>query len=367
MNHFLIPIIPLIVFASLLLSACDSGQTPAENTSENVARPAKIVSLTENVANLQRTYPGILEASQQADLAFRVSGQLIELAAFAGLHVIAGDLLAQLDPSDYQNTLAERQARFDLAETQLDQAKKLLEKNLSSQLLFDKANAEFKSARAALQQARDNLRYTSLKAPFDGVIARVEIENYQPVQAQLPVIHIRSDRQLDIRFSVPESMIARLKRVDDPEVINSFCGQVTLVTHPNKSYRACHKEHESIPDPLTRNYAALFRLDEISDFVILPGMTATIELDFSRFLADRADHVVYAPVESVLSEENRTWLWQLDAEMRARKIEVTLGRIEGGRVEITSRIDPQKSIIAAGVSYVREGMLVKPIVKQRGL
>jgi len=192
-----------IIFA-VLLAGCSEPQDAPDNTAGSSARPAKIVELQPSNAGLRRTYPGTLAASQQADLAFRVSGQLVELPAISGERVKAGDLLARLDPTDFENTIAGLQARFDLAKTQLDQARELLRKNLSSQLLFDQAESEFKSAQAALQQAKDNLRYTQLKAPFDGVIARVGIENYQPVQAQAPIIQIRTvnERHLDGGHSV---------------------------------------------------------------------------------------------------------------------------------------------------------------------
>lgn len=356
-----------ILTLGVTLGACGGPEESTAPDPQSLARPARIVTLTQQANVFKRSYPGTLEAIQQADLAFRIGGQLMELPAEAGRHVKRGELLARIDPKDYQNTLAEREARFELARIQLDQARKLLEKNVSSKLRYDQANAELKSAGAALQQARDNLGYTALTAPFDGVVARVNIENYQPVQAQVPIIQLRRESRLAIRFSVPESLIARLGYRQTADALNGFCGEVSFSTHPEQRYRACHKEHETIPDPLTRNYSALFQLDEVRDFVLLPGMTATIELDFSDFLAKQADDALYAPVEAIFSEEGKQWLWLVDAEMRARKLEVSVGRIEEGRVEILSGITAKSRIIATGTAYVREGMLVKPLVKQRGL
>jgi RND family efflux transporter MFP subunit len=350
-----------------LLSGCSEPQDTGNEGMGSTARPAKIVALEANTSGLRRTYPGTLAASQQADLAFRVSGQLIELPALSGGRVTSGEVLARLDPTDFENTVAGLEARFDLAKTQLQQARELLKKNLSSKLLFDQAESEFKSARAALQQAQDNLRYTQLKAPFDGIIARVGIENHQPVQAQAPIIQIRTDNDLEIRFSVPESLLVRLRQVEDPAEIAAFCGKVRFATHPGQTFRACYKEHESVPDPLTRNYAAAFTLDRITDFVVLPGMTATIELDFSAFLASHTKRSLSAPVEAVFAEEGQKWLWTVDANMQARKTAVEVGRIAAGRIEIISALPPGTKIIAAGVAYIREGMSVKPLVKQRGL
>lgn len=363
-----VSIVSLVCFLFLILSACDRDNTNISQTNQApLVRTAKIVSLKQNNIGLKRTYPGILEASKKADLSFRVSGQLLRLNAVPGQRVKLGDLLAQIDPTDFNNSHAERTSRFKLAKTKRDQTRQLLKKKLSSQLNFDQANAEFQSTQAALQQAKDNLRYTSLKAPFDGVIARVNIEIYQPVQAQVAIIHLRSDDQFAIRFSVPESILSKLKQVKDPSTINNFCGEVNFSHHPDRTFTACYKEHESIPDPLTRNYSALFMIENISDFVILPGMTAIITLDFYKYLANQVNNSIYAPIESVFAQAGKKWLWQIDSEMKAHKFQVQVGKIEGKYIEIISQINPKVKIIAAGVSYVREGMKVKPIVKQRGL
>ncbi len=361
-------LISSLLVATLILSACDKAATSLAEVPIENSRPAKIVPVISAGVSLLRTYPGTIEASKRAELAFRVGGQLSELPAQAGLRVKQGDhLLARLDEAEYRNTFEERQARFDLAKIQHDQASKLLQKKLSSQLKSDQAAAELKSARAALEQARDNLQYTRLAAPFDGIVARVDVENYQAIQAKAPVIQLQDDTQLDIRFSVPESLISQMKRVDDPAIIQSICAITRFAAQSKRPYRACYKEHESLPDPLTRNYSAVFSLEKITDFAALPGMTASIELDLSAFLPDDSANGLLVPVEAVFGEQGTKWVWRVDAEMRAARTPVEVGRFEGKMLEITDGLSAENRIIAAGVSFIREGMLVKPLVKERGL
>lgn len=356
-----------ILLSTLFLGACDKTDTDVQNTQTEMARPAKIVPVLADGISVLRTFPGTLEASKKAELTFRVGGQLTKLPAQAGLEVKKGDLLAHLDESDYQNALDERQARFDLAKVQYEQAEKLLDKKLTSQLQHDQTAAELKSARASLKQARDNLQYTRLTAPFDGIVARVDIENFQTVAANTPIIQLQVDDQLDIRFSVPESIISQLKMVDDPTIIESICALVRFSTHPGKSYNACHKEHETLPDPLTRNYSAVFSLEQITDFAVLPGMSASIELNFSTLLPDDTKNELLVPVEALFEKEGKKWVWRVDTDMRARLVAVKIGRFHSGRIEITEGLSADNLVIAAGVSYIREGMLVRPIVKERGL
>jgi multidrug efflux pump subunit AcrA (membrane-fusion protein) len=237
------------------------------------------------------------------------------LVAQAGLAVKEGDLLARLDESDFQNTLKERQARYDLAKVKHDQISKLKEKEFTSQLQLDQTASELKSARAALKQARDNLRYTSLVAPFDGVVARVDIDNFQAVQAKTPIIQLQADDRLDIRFSVPESLISQLKLIEDPAMIEGVCGIVR----------------------------------------------------FSDFLPDDVKDALLVPVEAVFEKEGAKRVWRIDPDMRAQLVSVEVGRISKGLIEITNGLNLDDRVAAAGVSYIHEGMLLRPVVKERGL
>ena len=356
-----------IIVLILLLSACEQAPESKNAELENIIRPAKIVTVLSTGFNFTRTYPGTLEAGKKADLAFRVSGEVIALPAQAGLRVKKGQLLARLDDTNFRNSFGERKARYDLAQVQHKQAEKLLKQKLSSRLKFDQSAAELKSAQASLDQARDNVKYTKLLAPFAGIVARVDIQNFQSVQAMTPIMRLQNDTSLDIRFSVPESLISRLKRVDDPKVIQSICGTVSFSAHPERSFKACHKEHESVPDPVTRNYRALFTLDSTSEMVLLPGMTASIEIDFTPYLAQQDEQVLFIPSESVFDQDDQQWVWKVSSDNRAQKHSVVSGRFENDLLEIKQGLSKGDNIIAAGVSFVREGMQVKPLSKERGL
>jgi len=164
----------LFTFA-FILTGCDKSTPEAAVSEDEHARPAKIVPVVSAGVTAWRSYPGTLEASRRAELAFRVDGQLIDRPAKPGLVVKKGDILAQLDEAVYRNTFEERQARHHLAKIQYDQASKLVKQKLYSQLQYDQAVAELKSTKASLDQASDNLEYTRLLAPVDGVVAKVTV------------------------------------------------------------------------------------------------------------------------------------------------------------------------------------------------
>jgi hypothetical protein len=180
--------------------------------------------------------------------------------------------MRQLDlPTDRDQ--AEREAQLALAQVRYDQAPTLQAKKLAGQIELDEARAELDVARALRNAARDQVAYTRLTAPFDGMVTWVSAENHQTVQARVPVLQLQDNDQLEVHFSVPESLISRLIRIRDPNDLGDYCGEVRFASHPGETFRACHKEFQAVPDPLTRTYPVVFALDPIEAFSVLPGMS----------------------------------------------------------------------------------------------
>lgn len=352
---------------TVLLTACKPEEPAQQALEPELARPAKIVTTQSGAIHAQRIYPGTLESSRRSELAFRVDGKLVEVIARAGVEVKQGDLLARLDESDFQNVVDERKARHELAKIQFDQATQLSRKKLVSQLQLDQSRVELTVAEAALEVARNNLAYTRLLAPFDGVIARVDVENHQTVRAQASIMNVHDGDHLQVHFNVPEALITRLKRVENPSVLQQYCGRVVFDSRADREFRACYREHETLPDPLTRTYQVVYTLKDIEDFPALPGMSVSIKIDLSPLLPDSDLQAVLVPVEAVFQQEKTTYVWIVDEQNRARIREVGTGKLQAGYFQVIDGLEAGARVIAAGVSYIHDGMLVTPVIRERGL
>lgn len=352
-----------LALMSALLTACDNPSAMTEERVELV-RPVRIAIAESSAAEMKRVFPGTIDASKHSALAFRVSGQLRELPVKAGADVKKGDLLAQLDQADFRNALADRQARYDLAHIQFVQIESLIKKKYASQTKLDEARANLKAAAAALAVAKDNVSYTQLIAPFDGVIGRVDIENFQSVQAQAPIIELQDTHELDIKFSVPEGLLTQLKPDTDAK---SLCANVSFESQPDASFIACYKKHDSVPDSVTRTYRAVFSMTRPIAFRVLPGMSVNIELDLTDVLQDQqSDHAVSVPLAAVFEKASQTYVWRLNAQMQAEQVAVKTERILKEKM-LVSGLAPGDPVIAAGVAYIQSGQKVRAIQKERGL
>ncbi|MEB3734461.1 efflux RND transporter periplasmic adaptor subunit [Halopseudomonas pachastrellae] len=181
-----------------------------------------------------REFPGRLKAPEEAQLSFRLGGELQSLKVHEGQEVKQGELIAQLDDTDYRLKLSDRQASFDLTRSQLTRMEQLVERQMVSQAEYDQRKAQFNSAEAALNLARQELAYTRINAPFDGVVARTHVEQFQVVQPNQPIATLYSSDSMDVVFQVPENLFSNLRRDLKPEDLHSKVRLEKPARHPDR-------------------------------------------------------------------------------------------------------------------------------------
>ncbi|GAK87952.1 probable Co/Zn/Cd efflux system membrane fusion protein [Vibrio ponticus] len=98
--------------------------------------------------------------------------------------MIKGQVLATLNPDQYELLAQQAQAQYQLADVQYQRNKKLRQDKVVSEQDFDQAKANRNSAKATLDQANANLRYTKLVAPYDGTISLIPAENHEYIEAK---------------------------------------------------------------------------------------------------------------------------------------------------------------------------------------
>jgi RND family efflux transporter MFP subunit len=360
------------VFLSVFLALTSACSKPEPTPSPEVARPAKIFTVEGPDALMIRSFPGEVRASDEADLAFRVQGELIEFPANRGIEVKQGQLLARLDPADYQAAVDEAQAEFDLATAQFNRSAELIDRQLISKADYDQRMALMRVRKSNLTRAQNNLDYTQLYAPFEGVVARRLAENYESVAPGQVVMILQTADMIDVSVDVPESIIRRVQRIRadrDPRPV-----QVRFGTEEARTFTALYKEHETNADPATLTYKVTFSLPVPDDLNILPGMSATVIADLSGLFADEIKNTTLVPIEAVFSAEDQPLeaefqhVWLVDPEtMRVSRRPVRVGQLTGRRIVIREGLSEGDRIIAAGVNAVQEGMLVRQMVRERGL
>jgi RND family efflux transporter MFP subunit len=233
-----------------------------------------------------QSYPGMIFASQQTQLAFRVGGPLINVAVKPGDVVKKGQVLMQIDPRDFEDNIRVLEAQLAGAKSQQDRAKRdfdraqtLFEQHVNATADFDRAKSTFDSAfagvesiKAQLQMARHQLKDTSLLAPYAGVVTLQSAENYEMVSAGQVVLAMQDISTLEVEIKIPENEIARRPLKKGSEV------SIELSALPQRTFIAKLVEWNTAADPVTRTYALRFAFVAPTDVHILPGMTAEVTI-----------------------------------------------------------------------------------------
>jgi len=277
-----------------------------------------------------------------------------------------GDIIAVLDPADYQ--LAVDNARAALASAEADhvRAKADHERYLNlrgsmafvpqtldqRQSLASTALARVDQAKSQLASAENNLAYTVLRADAAGVVTAIQAEVGQVMAQGQGVIRLARTDELEIMVGVPEH---RLK------VVRAAQGaSFELWSDPGRRHAARLRELSPSADPVTRTYAARFSVLEPPEFIGL-GMTAT--LGFER---PDPTPVAEVPLSAIFQRGTSPAVWVVDRDTGTVALRpVAIARWRDDTAAILSGVKEGELIATAGVHKLETGQKVKPLQQQQ--
>ena len=342
---------PTLLFVILIvLFGC--GQRGDEDA-PTPSRPVKITVVEDVSDSISVNYPAIVAASDSTNLTFQVGGLVNEVVVIEGQSIKKGDLIAAIDKRDYQNNFNSAKAQYDNARTDFERAAQLLEQNAVSKSVYDQRLSQRDIARASYETAKKALSDTELRAPFDGVVAAINIDAFQNVSAQEPVITLQSDGNVEAIVNVPAQLIARV-----PELLPADT-TITLDSAPNLNIPATLKEAAAQADPASQTYTLRFAFTPPENLLILPGMTGVMQSTL-RYLGDELNQGVAIPATAILAEGDNHFVWVLETEsMTVSKRAITLApRRWEDKIVVVEGLETGEQIAAAGVSYLYPDMAV---------
>ena len=342
----------------LLFTACSKDEVVEEAV---IIRPVKTVTVQSGDATINRSLPGKVRAAIRSELSFKVSGPLVALPIEEGQHVKKGDLVAQIMQRDFKTALKEAKARKLEAEKQFSRYKELYAKKQVSQADYDSYRAARDVARAQLDDAQNKLDDTSLLAPFNGIISKRFVENYQKVQAKEAIANLQDITRIEILIDIPELMMASLKESQKPDI------SATFEAIPGKTYPLAVKEFSTQADPATQTYQAVLIMDQPKEADILPGMTAMVKAHVSDNNSTAAKSIMIPAIAVMNGAGDDTFVWLLEKDNKTvHKLQVSVGRLEGSKnIVVTDGLQGGETVIVAGLTQLEEGMQVRPWEQQR--
>jgi RND family efflux transporter MFP subunit len=226
---------------------------------------------------------------------------------------------------------------------------------------LDRAKAEVDSAQAAVDTARDQLGYTTLLAPFGGVISKRYVDNYQEIRAKEPIVSLDDVSSVEILVDVPELIVATFKEGGETQVVAEFAAAA------GKQYPLTVKERAMRADPKTQTYQVVLRMPQPDNINVLPGMTATVT--GSARMRNETKEVFIVPAIAVVADAaGNPNVWVVDKEiLKVQRRTVKTGDLTGtDSIEIIDGLKSGDTIAISAVSRLREGMRVSDLSQMEG-
>jgi HlyD family secretion protein len=287
----LLSVLAALVAAFWLYQRNASGETP----------PYRLASVERTNLEAAVSATGALSAVTTVQVGTQVSGQIEAISVDFNDRVKKGQLIARIDPTlqqqavrDAQAGLERNQAELEQAQREFDRNRQLFERKVLTEIEFNTAKyalavarANVKSAQVTLDRARQNLAYTEIYAPIDGIVVERNVNVGQTVAASLAtpqLFLIANDlAQMQILASVDESDIGMIRQQQPV--------RFTVQAYPNDTFSGTVQQVrlQSTTQENVVNYTVVVAVQNRQG-KLLPGMTATVE-----FITGSARDVLVVP------------------------------------------------------------------------
>lgn len=331
------------------------------------APPVSVAEVVQRPVREWHEYPGRITSVEQAEVRPRVSGVIQEVKLTEGAMVNQGDVLLVIDPRPFQaavtgaeGLLSSAQAQLALAKSDMTRAQKLLKENAIPQFQFDQtrnalnvAEANVKTAQAALDVAQLNFDYAYVKAPISGRVSRAEITAGNLVEAgsNAPLLTtvVTGDRvHADFEIDEPNFLeYARAGILDNAEKVQAIPVKLSLTGDSEPTHTGLLKSFDNRISASTGTIRARAVLEN-HDGKLVPGMFARIfigsaEEKNSILITDRA----------VGTDQNKKFVMVIAEENKVQRRPVVLGPLTDDGLRIVREgLKPGDKIIVSGLQRI---------------
>lgn len=315
------------------------------NTGNTEPRAVKLVTPTIDKGEVNFEFNGEVSESLKAGIAFRVGGPVTGIFAEEGDFVQAGDLMASIDPRDFQVGLSAAEAQLNQSRAEYERYHQLFNQGKLPANSYEKMKTAFVAAQSNWEKAKNALADTRLLAPFSGYIFKKDINRHETIAPGYPVYTIINLNELEVAFGVPETMIGQMNAqiianvdiagLEVPASVKSIAGKAG----DNNLYEV----KLSVKNP---------------DFNrIKPGMSAKVHITINNHLANLP---FILPVEAVFYRQQQPYVWifnETSGTVSSREV-ITGNLCSAGQIEIRQGLTGSEQVISAGVNSLFEGQRV---------
>ncbi len=362
---------------SILLAAIAiicSCHKKAEQTSSAAALPVEVALPIEREVTLTREYPGYLEAVSTISIVGRASGTLLKQSYTPGSRVKKGETLFIIEPTLYENAVAQAEAALSTAEAGLEYARsnyermqQAIESDAVSQIELLQAKSNVKSyeaqvdnAKAALSTARTNLGYCYVKAPMDGVVGieKYSVGTYIPGAASpVELCKMYKDDKMYAYFDITDNQWLNKEKRSDVVGKEEW---VTFTLGNDTYYRWKAKMDYLSPDINLSTGTLRVRAElDNSNLFLKPGSYISVVLPYEKI-----DNGILVRDASIGTDQLGKFLYVLNENNVVEYRSIDTGNLVNDTMRlVTNGLKAGERYVTKALLKVRNGMEVTPIME----
>lgn len=347
------------VLTGVLLAGCNAEADVASAT-----RPQAVETVTVKLEPAGRTwsYVGTVKPRYQSDLGFRVGGKIIERSVEVGSRTKKGDVIARVDPEDFELSLAAQEAELAAAKVSRDETEAALERfrvlfgdGHVAQAALDQRQSAAAEARSRVERAernvelaRNQLAYATLVSDSDGIVTSLPVEAGQVVAAGQLIARVARSDAIEVEVALPEQDVAAVREA---------VAEADLWGNGGSRFVTTLREVAPDADPVSRTFRARFALVNAGEVASDFGRTATLHLR-----ARSAGSVAALPLSAIANENGTPVAWVVaDDGQHAVARPVTVAAYEQDRVLVSAGLHAGERVVALGVHMLDPAKPIRPI------
>ena len=366
---------------NLLLICCIiiSMQSCKKGSKQNqIAEPVPVGEYTvqSQKVSFYDSYPGTVVALNEVQLHSQVSGFITGIFFTEGSQVVKGAKLYEIDRRKYQAAFEQASANADIAESNLQKAKrdaerysKLNEQNAIAKQTYDDAttnlqNAKMQllSAKAARTNAETDFNYSLIRAPFSGTIGLSQVKTGAFInQGQTLLNTISSDDPIGVDFIINEKSLPwfiALRKTEGNKADSTF----RIILPDNSEYTSSGQL--SVIDRAVDHQTGTIKVR-----LVFPNHEKTLRTGMNckvRVLSGSSGNQTVIPFKAVIEQMGEYFVYAIDS-MKVKQIKIETGSNLGDYIVVKQGLNPGDKIVLDGLQKVHNGSIVQvggPSAKQ---
>jgi membrane fusion protein, multidrug efflux system len=345
----------ILGLVSLSLPACDRARAEEEKTHEEAS---KIVVTSPQAKDVIFTQQYVCQIRSQRYIEIKPlqEGYLEEISIKEGQAVKQGDVLFKIVPKLYEQEAMKELARLEKAQINYENSKRLYDSKVVSDQELAIAKREMNEAMAAAGKAQAELYFTTVRAPFDGIIDRLEKQQGSLVEKKEILTTLSDNSVMWVYFNVPEARYLEFKArygkgQAKPQRLELSDSKIELRLANGHTFPQSASNAVTIEGKFNNETGCIaFRSDFPNpDGLLRHGQTGNI------LIHRRLKNAIVIPQRSTFEILDKQYVWVVDKDEKVHQRLITIQHEMDDIFVVSDGLDVNDKIVLEGVRQVRDG------------